>query len=69
MTEEFDALLRFDPVRAIAFAVGVLLLGIVLDLALRYFERRAIANNRHRTGVVLGAQLKIQRIDVNLWDS
>ncbi len=46
MTEEFDALLRFDPVRAIAFAVGVLLLGIVLELALRYFERRAIANYR-----------------------
>ncbi len=55
MTEEFDALLRFDPVRAITFAVGVLLLGIVLELVLRYLERRATANNRQRTGVILNA--------------
>lgn len=55
MTEEFDALLRFDPLRAIAFAVGVLLLGIVLELVLRYLERRAVSKKRYRTGVVLSA--------------
>lgn len=55
MTEEFDALLRFDPLRAIAYAVGVLLMGIVLELVLRYLERRAVSKKRYRTGVVLSA--------------
>lgn len=55
MTEEFDALLRFDPLRTIAIIVGVLVIGIVLELVLRYLERRAAARNRSRTSVVLSA--------------
>ena len=55
MTEEFDALLRFDRLRAIAIVVGVLLLGIILELVLRYLERRAIAKKRRRTSVILNA--------------
>ena len=55
MTEEFDALLRFDPLRTIAITVGILLLGIVLELVLRYLERRAVSNNRRRTSVLLNA--------------
>lgn len=55
MTEEFDALLRFDPLRSIAIVVGVLLLGIVLELVLRYLERRAVAKDRRRTSVILSA--------------
>lgn len=55
MTEEFDALLRFDPLRTIAFAIGVLLMGIVLEVVLRYLERRTIAKKRRKTSVVLHA--------------
>ena len=55
MTEEFDALLKFDPLRTIVFAVGVLLLGILLEVGLRFLERRAESRDRHRTAVILNA--------------
>ena len=55
MTEEFDALLRFDPLRSVAIAVGVILLGIVLELVLRFLERRAISKDRRLVGVFLKA--------------
>jgi small-conductance mechanosensitive channel len=55
MTEEFDALLRFDPLRAIAFAVGVLVLGILLEVGLRFLDRWAASKKRRRTGVILHA--------------
>lgn len=55
MTEEFDALLRFDPFRSIGLAVGILLLGILLEVGLRFLERRAVAKEQRRLSVIYNA--------------
>jgi small-conductance mechanosensitive channel len=53
MTEEFDALLSFNPTNTIYLIIGILILGIVLELVLRFIERWAISKNRSLAGVIL----------------
>ena len=55
MTEEADALQTFDPLSLIALALGLLLLGIALEMGLRFAQRWAESHDRRMTSIVLHA--------------
>ena len=55
MTEEFDALQAFDPLGAVGLAIGLLALGIALEVVLRLAGRWATSKNRRLAAVILGA--------------
>jgi small-conductance mechanosensitive channel len=56
MTEEFDALqLRFAPSLAIGLAIGMLVLGIALEILLRLVERWALSKDKRVSAVILRA--------------
>jgi small-conductance mechanosensitive channel len=55
MTEEFDALQMFDPLSLIALAVGLLALGIALEVGLRFAQRWAESKERRLASIVLRA--------------
>jgi len=55
MTEEFDALLRFNLLGSVGLLVGLLIFGIVLELVLRLAQRWTEAKGWRLGTVVLGA--------------
>jgi small-conductance mechanosensitive channel len=55
MTEEFDALQAFNPLSAIGLAIGLLALGIALEVLLRLAGRWAKGKERPLAAVILGA--------------
>jgi small-conductance mechanosensitive channel len=55
MTEEVDALQAFDPLSLIALVVGLLALGIALEVGLRFARRWAESKEQWLVGLVLRA--------------
>jgi small-conductance mechanosensitive channel len=55
MTEEFDALQAFNPFSTIGLAIGLLALGMALEVLLRLARRWAIGRDRPLAAVILGA--------------
>lgn len=55
MTEEFDALQSFNIFDTIGSVIVILVLGILLELGLRYLQRWTKAKGYRRTSVILNA--------------
>lgn len=55
MTEEYDALQNFDILGTIGLVIAIVVIGVLLELGLRFFQRWTRSKGYRRTSVILNA--------------